>query len=127
MRIFLSIALLLLTVSAGYCESLSDININRLQEQTKESWGKDPFIKYKFNDEKARQETIDTFIRIKVDGIISDGEKALAIIDGGFYRVGDKIDDFVIKDISKEKVLLENNRKKYYLGIERFAIRGGKK
>lgn len=111
--------------SLSYGEVLSDVNLERLKkEPPKERWGRDPFIKYEDRNAKGRVKTKEIPFLIKIDGIISDGKKAVVIINGGFYRKGDIINNFIIRDISKEKVLLEKDGKKYYLGMERFALRG---
>lgn len=109
----------------SYAESLSDVNLERLKkEPPKERWGRDPFIKYEDRNAKGRVKTREIPFLIKIDGIISDGKKAVVIINGGFYRKGDIINNFIIRDISKEKVLLEKDGRKYYLGMERFALTG---
>ena len=46
----------------------------------------------------------------------------MAIINGGFYRKNEKVDDFLIVDIAKDRVSLEKNRKRFYLGVEKFAM-----
>jgi len=127
MRIFLSSLFIFLTVSSGYCESLSDVNISGLKEPAKERWGRDPFLKHEHRNGKMKEGIKEPAIQIKIAGIISDGKKSLAIINGGFYRAGDKIGDFVIKDISNERALIEGKGKKYYFGIEKFAVEGGGK
>jgi type II secretory pathway component PulC len=112
----------------SYAEVLSDVNLERLkkpaEDRPKERWGRDPFIKYEDRNAKGRVKPREIPFLIKIDGIISDGKKAVVIINGGFYRKGDIINNFIIRDISKEKVLLEKDGKKYYLGMERFALRG---
>lgn len=127
MRNFLSFIFILLTFSTGYSESLSDINISRLQEPVKERWGRDPFLKREHRNGKMKEGIKEPALQIKIDGIISDGKKSLVIINGGFYRAGDRIQDFVIKDISNERVLIEGKGKKYYFGIDKFAFEGGRK
>ncbi len=108
----------------SYAESLSDIKIERLYEPTKEKWGRDPFVRPINKDSREKPEKEELPIDLKVDGIIYDGKKALAIINGGFYRKNEKVDDFLIVGIDKDRVTLEKNGKKYYLGMEKFALEG---
>ncbi|MBI4685133.1 MAG: hypothetical protein HY755_08020 [Nitrospirae bacterium] len=121
--------------SLSYAENLSDIKLSALQspvkEIIKEKWGRDPFIRYEDSVlKKERIQKEDVSIGLKVEGIISDGERALAIINGGFYRKNEKVNDFMIVGINKDRVILEKSGKKFYLGIEKFAIEsalGGQK
>ncbi len=113
----------------SYAESLSDVKVAALQEPIKEKWGRDPFIRYEDVRLKERPLKEELPLDLKVGGIISDGKKALAIINGGFYRKNEKVNDFLIVGIERDKVLLEKNGKRFYLGIEKFAIearRGGR-
>lgn len=113
--------------SLSHAEGLSDIKINALQAPIKERWGRDPFIRYedKISKEKPSKEELP--LDLKVDGIISDGKKALAIINGGFYRKHEMVNNFLIVGIGKDKVLLEKNGKMFELGIKKFAIEGTQK
>jgi len=113
--------------SLSYAESISDIKIEALQLPVKERWGRDPFIRYEDRLSKEKQAKEELPLDIKVDGIISDGGKAMAIINGGFYRKQERVNDFLIVGIDKDKVLLEKNGKRFYLGIEKFAIEGSQK
>ena len=51
-------------------------------------------------------------VGLKITGIISDGKKAVAIINGGFYRKNEKVSNFLIVDIAKDRVSLEKKRQK---------------
>ncbi|MCE5194001.1 MAG: hypothetical protein LLF28_00860 [Nitrospiraceae bacterium] len=112
-------------------EGISDIKTDALKSPIKEKWGRDPFIKYEDRLKEKAAGDSPSLLDIKIDGIISDGKKALAIINGGFYRKDEKVNDFLIVAIDKEKVTLEKNGKRFSLGIEKFAIekslKGGKK
>lgn len=114
-----------------YAESLTDIKVDSLQKPVKERWGRDPFIKYDDMMFKDSLTTTGLSTGFKVEGIISDGRKALAIINGGFYRRNDKVDDFLIIDIEKDKIILGKEGKTFNVGIEKFAIerapKGGNK
>jgi len=110
----------------SYAESLSDIKIDALQSPIKETWGRDPFITHTDRTTKLKKNVFneDVSIDVKVEGIISDGKKAVAIINGGFYRKHERVNNFLIVNIGKDKVTLEKNGKRFYLGIEKFAIEG---
>ncbi|MBI4691728.1 MAG: hypothetical protein HY754_15925 [Nitrospirae bacterium] len=129
----LFVIFLLFTVHCSllYAESLSDIKINALQLPVKtieEKWGKDPFIRQEEPVKKERPITLkkELPLDLKVAGIISDGKKALAIINGGFYRKRERVKDFLIVDIAKDTIVLEKNGKRFSLGIEKFAIEGNR-
>jgi hypothetical protein len=117
---------LLFTVhcSLSYAENLSDIKLDALDKPIKEKWGRDPFIRYEDKIAKLKGKTPgeDAPVGLKITGIISDGKKAVAIINGGFYRKNEKINNFIIVDITKDKVSLEKNGKRFYLGVEKFAM-----
>lgn len=121
--------ILLFTVCCllSFAEALSDIKIDALQKEikpaAKEKWGRDPFVRYENRISKEKFMKEDLFVDIKLDGIISDGKKALAIINGGFYRKGDRVNDFMIIGIEEDTVLLERNGELLPpLGINKFAI-----
>jgi hypothetical protein len=54
---------------------------------------------------------------LKLEGIIAIGEKAMAIINKGFYRKGDCILGFLITEIQRDRVLVERGARKAYLII----------
>lgn len=103
---------------------LSDIKLDALDKPIKEKWGSDPFIRYEDKTAKLKDKTFrgDVPADLKISGIISDGKKAVAIINGGFYRKNEKVNNFLIVDIAKDRVTLEKNGKRFYLGVEKFAL-----
>ncbi|MDP3048382.1 MAG: hypothetical protein Q8N12_02985 [Thermodesulfovibrionales bacterium] len=103
---------------------LSDIKLDALDKPIKEKWGRDPFIRYEDKTAKLKGKTFreDVPADLKISGIISDGKKAVAIINGGFYRKNEKINNFLIVDIAKDRVSLEKNGKRFYLGVEKFTM-----
>ena len=105
-------------------ESISDIKLDALDKPIKEKWGRDPFIRYGDKIAKLKGKTFreDMPVGLKITGIISDGKKAVAIINGGFYRKNERVSNFLIVDIAKDRVSLEKNGKKFYLGVEKFAM-----
>jgi hypothetical protein len=119
--VILNFAFLILN---SYAVSLSDIKLDALDKPVKEKWGRDPFIRYEDKIAKLKGKAFreDMPAGLKITGIISDGKKAVAIINGGFYRKNEKVDDFLIVDIGKDRVSLEKNRKRFYLGVEKFAM-----
>ena len=110
--------------SLAHAVSLSDIKLDALDKPIKEKWGRDPFIRYEDKIAKLKGKTFreDMPAGLKITGIISDGKKAVAIINGGFYRKNEKVNDFLIVDIAKDRVSLEKNGKRFYLGVEKFAM-----
>jgi hypothetical protein len=108
----------------SYAVSLSDIKLDALDKPIKEKWGRDPFIRYEDKIAKLKSKTFreDAPAGLKINGIISDGKKAVAIINGGFYRKNERVNNFLIVDIAKDRVSLEKNGKKFYLGVEKFAL-----
>ncbi len=109
-------------LSLAAAESLSDIKLIELQSPVKDRWGRDPFMRYNGRTSKEGLFKEDQIEDLKVNGIISNGKKAVAIINGGFYRKNEKVEDFLITEIGRDKILLEKNGKTFYLGIEKFAV-----
>jgi hypothetical protein len=126
MKFILCIMIVFVFSGAALSTNISDIKLDELKKPPEAIWGRDPFLTYedRYRKEAPPEEARPDF---KIDGIISNGRKALVIIDGGFYRKGDVIYDFRIADISKDTVLLEREGMKYRLGIEKFAIERGKR
>jgi len=110
--------------SPSYAENLSDIKLDALDKPIKEKWGRDPFIRYEDKIAKLKSKTFreDAPAGLRITGIISDGKKAVAIINGGFYRKHERVNNFLIVDIAKDRVSLEKNGKRFYLGVEKFAM-----
>ncbi|MGD2081123.1 MAG: hypothetical protein PVG55_01675 [Nitrospirota bacterium] len=113
---------LVFAASPARGESLADVKLKELGKPVKSGWGKDPFVRV-MEREKVPAET-DSPPGFRVEGIITGGTKALAIIDGGFYRPGDVIDGFVIEGISSERVNLKKHGKAYTLNIQGFTVMG---
>lgn len=119
----IAFALMLLAACPAWGESLMDVKVEELRRPVKSRWGKDPFIR--FNDRQALAEKETYLPKFKVEGIMTDGTKALAIISGGFYRKGDVIGGFVIEDIRADRLILKRNGQSYTLKIQGFTVRGG--
>ncbi len=120
------VTMLLCAVAApAFSESLSDLNTERLRSPVEQKWGRDPFQRPGAPDTAEGRGKPET--PIHVDGIIMDGRRALAILNGEFYRIGDTIENYTVKDISRERVLLERDGKRYTFGISTFTREGGKK
>ncbi len=117
-------AVLLLAVACpARAGGLIDIKLEQLSQPLAPAWGTDPFIRLEDRDKKTPQEVKD-HPKFRVEGIITDGQKALAIIENGFYRRGDMLQGYVIEDILKDRVLLVRDGVSYTLLIEGFAVRG---
>ena len=103
---------------------LSDIKLDALDKPIKEKWGRDPFIRHEDKTAKLKGKTFgeDVPADLRITGIISDGKKAVAIINGGFYRKNERVNNFLIVDIGKDRVSLEKNGKRFYLGVEKFTM-----
>jgi hypothetical protein len=122
-RLLIIFALVLSMSGTAWGESLVDIKVEQLSQPQKPRWGSDPFVRYE--DRLKRPELGDSaHLKLNLKGIISDGKRALAIINNGFYRKGDIIGDFVIGDILSDRVLLLRNGKSYTLSVEGFAVQG---
>ena len=104
--------------------SISDIKGDALHAPVKERWGRDPFIRYGDKIAKLKGKTFreDMPVGLKITGIISDGKKAVAIINGGFYRKNERVSNFLIVDIAKDRVSLEKTAKGFIFGVEKFAM-----
>jgi hypothetical protein len=55
---------------------------------------------------------------MKLQGIITAGGRAVAIINRGLYIEGDSIGDFRIAGIWADRVLIEQGKRKFYIRIE---------
>ncbi len=122
-RLLIIFALLLSMSAAAWGESLVDIKVEELSQPQKPRWGSDPFVRY--GDRHKRPELNElAHLKLNLKGIISNGKRALAIINNGFYRKGDIIGDFVIEDILSDRVLLLRNGRKFVLNVEGFAVQG---
>lgn len=55
---------------------------------------------------------------MKLQGIITAGGKAVAIMNSGLYTEGDSIGDFRIAGIWADRVLIEQGDRKFYIRIE---------
>lgn len=122
--IFAVILIFAFLILNSYAQSISDIKVDALDKPIKEKWGRDPFIRYEDKIAKLKGKTFreDMPAGLKITGIISDGKKAVAIINGGFYRKNERVNNFLIVDIAKDRVSLEKNGKRFYLGVEKFAM-----
>lgn len=116
------IAAAMLSAGPAWAESLVDVKVDELSKPTKPRWGKDPFMKA---GDRGRPVAEDLGPKnLVVEGIISNGNRAMAIINNGFYRKGDIIDGFVIKDIRTDRVILQRGGKDYTLRMEGFTAAG---
>ncbi len=77
-------------------------------ERTKLTWGRDPFS---VNTDKTFQ-----LSELKLQGIsFGTDKKGFAFINGEIVQKGDKIGDYEVIDIEKERVLLKRGSQDFYL------------
>ncbi len=97
-RLLIIFALMLSMSATAWGESLVDIKIEELSQPQKPRWGSDPFVRYEDRHKRPELNEL-AHLKLNLKGIISNGKRALAIINNGFYRKGDIIGDCVIEDI----------------------------
>lgn len=114
-------AIALVAASAAWGESLMDIKSDELSQPVKSKWGNDPFLRLEDRDSLQSSGGL-ALPEFSLDGIMTDGRKALAIIDGGFYRKGDTLEGFIIDDILSDRVVLKKNGRSYMLQVKGFTI-----
>jgi len=115
-------SVVLLISGAAWAESLVDVKVDELSKPVKSRWGKDPFVRLEDRSKPSGEDLGPS--GLVVEGIISDGDHALAIINGGFFRKGDIIEEYTIKEILSDRVLLQRGSKSFTLRIEGFAAAG---
>jgi len=122
-NIIITATFLLVAVSAA--GEISDVKMDELKKSPPPAlgFGRDPFERWgEAVREKESTGAEEEFITFKINGIISDGKKAVAIINGEFLRKGDEIAGYRILDIAGDRVLLEREGRKIYLGVDRFTL-----
>ncbi len=100
-------------------EAITETDIHTIARAEAE-WTNDPFYETKFRvfDEAANaRRTIDAAFHegdFYYSGYLKMGEKKVAIINGMYYRAGDKLDQggYIVRDIFPTRVLLELNKDK---------------
>jgi len=79
--------------------------------KAQQAWGRDPFC------QTGLEEVYDN-TRLTLRGVsISNDKKAYAFINEQIVTVGDIIADYQVKEIQKNKVLLERGSENFYLGL----------
>ncbi|MBI5026584.1 MAG: hypothetical protein HZC12_07645 [Nitrospirae bacterium] len=109
-----------------WAEGLSDINIQALNEKKTLHWGRDPFVR-EIDGKGPEREGIALPARVRLNGIISNGQKSVAIINGNFLRKGDMIDGLLLTDIMRDRVIFDRKGAKTELTIEKFVYEGSPK
>jgi hypothetical protein len=112
----------LLASAPAWGESLVDIKVDELSKPVTPKWGTDPFMR--LDDRSGRTGDGMAPKGLVVEGIISDKDRALVIINGGFYRKGDTIESYVIDDILTDRVMLTRGGRSYTLRIAGFTASG---
>jgi hypothetical protein len=59
-----------------------------------------------------------SFTGLRLEGVITVGQRSVAIINNGVYRKGDCILGYLITGIHGDRVLLENGPRKTYLKVQ---------
>ena len=94
---------------------LAGIKVAVVKENEKElEWGRDPFVLTEVSDESTRPKTL------KLMGITYDdkGGKIMAIIDDEIVKVGSKAGKFIVKEIYKDRVILNDGQNDVTLKLE---------
>jgi len=60
----------------------------------------------------------DSIQKFVLDGVVKADNKLIAIINGNLYKIGDKLDEYKITDITLNYVELENKGKKEKIFIK---------
>ncbi len=86
-----------------------------IEESTiKQGWGRDPFSSGANTPEDIE------FEGLVVNGIMWDKDNPLAIINDDVVKVGDKLGDLKVVEITKTSVILEQNGERHTLGLKLF-------
>jgi len=99
---------------------LAGIKIIRAQnERTKLNWGKDPFAVSSDVDKEYQK------IQLQLKGISFGKDKSgFAFINNEIVKKGDKIGDYEIAEVEKNRVLLKKGNQSFYLALPEEPIKG---
>ncbi|MBF0299931.1 MAG: hypothetical protein HQK51_14495 [Oligoflexia bacterium] len=92
-------------ISFANIQIISDINDSQMQKDIEYNWGNDPFIKnvgYFHNLYPINKKYI-------LSGIVQTGDNLAAIINKVILHKNQYIDDYLIKEIGKNYVLIEKD------------------
>ncbi len=92
--------------------------IKAQQERTKLNWGRDPFA-LSSDIDKENQKT-----ELQLKGISFGKDKnAFAFINNEIVKKGDKVSDYEIVEVEKDKVLLRKGSRSFYLALPEEEIK----
>ncbi|MCH7590449.1 hypothetical protein IIB34_05365, partial [PVC group bacterium] len=86
----------------------------RQRESLSRTWGRDPF---QYNGVLGISEDSQE-VEFELTGISFRGDKAYAILDDYIVHVGMKVEEYVVKEIGRNHVILERGQKSYILRMK---------
>ncbi|MCH7505498.1 hypothetical protein IID04_07715 [PVC group bacterium] len=86
----------------------------RQRESLSRTWGRDPF---QYNGVLGISEDSQE-VGFELTGISFRGDKAYAILDDYIVHVGMKVEEYVVKEIGRNHVILERGQKSYILRMK---------
>lgn len=90
-----------------------------LEKEDRNKWKRDPFS---LKAEIKKQETKDVRQDIHLMGIIRREGRGLALINGGVYRVNDRIGNAVLKEIKKHSIVIAANGKDEEITFDDYTV-----
>lgn len=85
---------------------------------------RDPFTS---DSEPASDSKKEDKEKMILQGIVYNGDNSVAVIDDEIYRLGEAVDDKIIKVIDRNRVILEDKDKEVILTLEEMPIQGEEK
>jgi len=82
-----------------------------------EDWGIDPFTSIEERKRTVNSGETSKVFPLKLSGILNDGVRARAVINGKVYTSGSRISDYVIECISSDGVMLRKGNTKILLTL----------
>ncbi|NQT74979.1 MAG: hypothetical protein HQ566_00490 [Candidatus Omnitrophica bacterium] len=102
------------TVASSMSAPIS-LEVREVEESAiKEAWGRDPFFPAKAGASGAGLEGV------VLNGIMWDANNPLAIINSDVVKLGDKVRDMTVIEITEANVILEYEGKKHTLNLPIF-------
>lgn len=93
-----------------------------VEKEDKTRWKRDPFDLQAAAVKKPEQTKPAFSEDIRLIGIVKRNGKSHALINGGVYRVNDKIGDAVITEINKNGIVLSSGEKSKRISFEDYII-----
>jgi|GEM_PF-3141060 type II secretory pathway component PulC len=115
-----------LLIGASFLVSLSagpsELKLPELKRLPEPLWGRDPFLRPQPSRAPAARPGVAP-PGFSLQGVITDPERAVAIIDGAIYRKGEVVQGYRLLSISEQGVVVSRQGVKYYIGVERFSLK----